>query len=264
MPDVQPAPDRSPVPADHGTDHRVPPAVARARDVPTLLDALVEADPGRPRVTWYGTDGERVELSARVLANWVSKSAHLLVEDCDVEPGDEVHLALPQHWRTVVLALAAWSVGADPTWPEESLSEPDELDDLEPAPPAVLVTTPDGPVGPAGRVVVVDLAALSRAVEGGPAGALDYNAEVAGHDDVLDADEQLQDRSVVELGDSLAGISGLVAGDRVLGPAEDLAPDLVLGALHLDGSVVLVHPDVAARPGALDDLAAQEQATAHT
>ncbi len=85
-----------------------------------------------------------------------------------------------------------------------------------------------------------------------------------GHAAVLAADAQLPDRSVGARGDSLAGISGLVAGDRVLGPAEDLAPDLVLGALHLDGSVVLVHPDVAARPGALDDLAAQEQATART
>ncbi|MEJ5946610.1 TIGR03089 family protein [Pseudokineococcus basanitobsidens] len=243
-------------PRDDPSTADVPPGVARARDVPTLLDALSEADPGRPRVTWYGAGGERVELSARVLANWVAKSADLLVHECDVEPGDVVQLALPPSWRTLVLALATWSAGAEPSWDGD---EGEMLDDLEPQPPAVLVTTADGPVGPAGRVVAVDLPALSRAVEGAPSGALDYNAEVTGRDDVFDADEQVQDRRVLELADDLAGISGYRPGERVLGLADDLPPDLVLGALHRDGSVVMVAVDAGAD---LDDLARQEQATA--
>ena len=70
-------------------------AVARATTVPALLRALVASDPGRPRITWYDdaagpTRGERIELSARVLANWVAKAANLLVDELDVEAGDRV------------------------------------------------------------------------------------------------------------------------------------------------------------------------------
>ncbi|MEJ5866193.1 TIGR03089 family protein [Pseudokineococcus sp. 5B2Z-1] len=243
-------------PQDDPSHAAVPPAVARARDVPTLLEALVDADPGRPRLTWYGAGGERVELSARVLVNWVAKTADLLANECDVEPGDVVSLALPPSWRATVIALAAWCVGAEPSWDGD---EGEVLDDLEPQPPAVLVTTADGPVGPAGRVVVVDLPALSRSAAGGPPGALDYNAEVTGRDDVLAVDEQVQDRRVLELADDLARISEFRPGERVLGAAEDLDPDLVLGALRRDGSVVAVAADAGLD---LDDLAAQEQATA--
>ena len=243
-------------PQDDPSTAAVPPAVSRARDVPTLLEALVEADPGRPRLTWYGAGGERVELSARVLVNWVAKTVDLLANELDVEPGDVVELALPAGWRTAVIALAAWCVGAEPSWDGD---EGEMLDDLEPQPPAVLVTTADGPVGPAGRVVVVDLPALSRRTEGGPPGALDFNAEVTGRDDVLDVDEQAQDRRVLELADDLARICEWRPGERVLGLAEDLGPDLVLGALRRDGSVVAVAHDAGLD---LDDLAGQEQATA--
>ena len=82
-----------------------------------LLRRLVAADPGRPRVTVYDdtdspTRGERVELSARVLANWVAKAANLLQDDLDVTPGSVVRLDLPPHWRTLYWAFAVWSVGA--------------------------------------------------------------------------------------------------------------------------------------------------------
>src|SRR5918911_3935983 len=82
------------------------------RSVPELLQALVVADPGRPRVTWYGADGERVELSARTLENWVAKSANLLMEEFDAGPGTRVGVRLPGHWRTATWLLATWTVGA--------------------------------------------------------------------------------------------------------------------------------------------------------
>src|SRR6478609_4494665 len=83
----------------------------------TLLRRLVASDPGRPRVTVYDdtdspTRGERIELSARVLANWVAKAANLLRDDLDAGPGSVVLLDLPPHWRTLYWAFAAWSVGA--------------------------------------------------------------------------------------------------------------------------------------------------------
>ena len=79
--------------------------------LPDLLRGLV-ADPGRPRVTWYGPGGERVELSGKTLLNWVSKTANLLVAELDAEPGTTVGLDLPAHWRTVSWVLATWAAGA--------------------------------------------------------------------------------------------------------------------------------------------------------
>ena len=90
-----------------------------ARRMPTPADVLaqlVRSDPARPRVTFYDDSvnaGERIELSAKVLANWVSKAANLLTEELEIERGDVVRLDLPaQHWRSLYWALAVWSVGA--------------------------------------------------------------------------------------------------------------------------------------------------------
>src|SRR5688572_8303068 len=76
----------------------------------TVADVLrsLQPEPGRPRLTWYGPDGERVELSGAVLENWVTKTTNLLVEELDAAPGSRVVLDLPPHWRTVLWALATW------------------------------------------------------------------------------------------------------------------------------------------------------------
>jgi uncharacterized protein (TIGR03089 family) len=88
--------------------------------VPTpaeVLASMVASDPGRPRLTCYDdspgpNQGERVELSARVLANWVAKAGNMLQDDLDGSPATTVGLDLPAHWRAFYWALAAWSVGA--------------------------------------------------------------------------------------------------------------------------------------------------------
>lgn len=122
-----------------------------------VLADLVAADATRPAVTFYDdtpgpTEGERVELSRKVLANWVAKAANALQEGLDVQPGSVVLLDLPApHWRLVYWALAVWSVGATVT-----------LDTHEGA--DVLVTTdPSSPVAEdADEVIAVSLPALSR------------------------------------------------------------------------------------------------------
>ena len=78
--------------------------------IASLIDA--PALGARPFLTWYGADGERIELSATVTANWVAKTTNLLVEELDAGPGTLVRLDLPPHWRTAVWALATWRVGA--------------------------------------------------------------------------------------------------------------------------------------------------------
>jgi uncharacterized protein (TIGR03089 family) len=149
---------------------------------------MVASDPGRPRVTWYDdaagpTRGERIELSARVLANWTAKAANLLVDELDVEPGDEVVLALPTHWRAIYWSLAAWAAGAVVV----VASCPDDV----PSGARVLVVSAGTAALAAGAdadaVVAVSLPALSRRWTEGPlpAGAVDEAAVLTGQGDVF-------------------------------------------------------------------------------
>ncbi len=146
-----------------------------------LLARLVAADPGRPRVTVYDdtdgpTRGERVELSARVLANWVAKAANLLQDELDAGPGTVVRLDLPPHWRTLYWAFAAWSVGACVELPGAAPS----------GAAAVVVTDDPGRAGSGEHLVVVTLAALARsATVAVPAGAVDEAHDLATHGDVF-------------------------------------------------------------------------------
>ena len=166
----------------------------------TLLRRLVASDPGRPRVTVYDdtdspTRGERIELSARVLANWVAKAANLLRDDLDAGPGSVVLLDLPPHWRTLYWALAAWSVGACVEVPADRTSADAGT---EPSPAAAGSTAPDVVVtdavdvaDAADEAVLVTLAGLARAAAGPvPAGVVDEARELATHGDVLDAGDE--------------------------------------------------------------------------
>ncbi|WP_449372126.1 TIGR03089 family protein [Arthrobacter psychrolactophilus] len=77
-----------------------------------LLNAFRTQNPTSPRLSWYGPDSERVELSGRVLDNWIAKTANYLVDELDAEPGTLIALDLPLHWRSMVWLLASWAVGA--------------------------------------------------------------------------------------------------------------------------------------------------------
>ena len=65
-----------------------------------LMTALRSGPSTSPRLTWYGPDGERVELSGRGLDNWVAKTANLLVDGLGLGPGDTATVAVPPHWQT--------------------------------------------------------------------------------------------------------------------------------------------------------------------
>ena len=59
--------------------------------VDRLLDGALRADPSGPFLTFYDdATGERIELSLTSLENWVAKTANLLVDELDLEPGDVV------------------------------------------------------------------------------------------------------------------------------------------------------------------------------
>ena len=204
-----------------------------------VLAACVRSDATRPRLTTYDdtdgpTRGERIELSARVIATWVAKAGSLLQEELDVAPGSVVRLALPPHWRTVYWAYAVWSVGGCIA-----------LDDS----PADVVVTDDPALARAGGpAVLVTLPALARAaVVPVPAGAIDEASEVASYPDVLDVWEQpagsdpaLRAAAGTTAYDELRG-ADVPAGARVHTASGDVETmlRLTLGAWAGDGSVVL-------------------------
>ncbi|QGQ18896.1 TIGR03089 family protein [Cellulomonas sp. JZ18] len=227
----------------------------RPTDVAAVLHGLVR-DPGRPRVTWYGPDHERVELSGAVLVNWVVKTTNLLVEELDVQPGTRVLLDLPAHWRALTWATAAWRAGACVVRAERSGAPQDGH--------AVDVVVTDRPDAHSGTVVAVTLAALARSWPGTlPRGAVDAAAAVMTYPDALGwlppADPQAP---AVAGGADVVPHAGLTAaaladapsaGARVLRDARgDDAVGLALAALGtwaVGGSLVLVDG------AALDDAA---------
>lgn len=81
----------------------------------TTLASLLHQVPDQslPFVTYYDlATGERTELSARSLDNWVAKTANFLVDEVDAQPGTRVRIGLPTHWLRVVWLLSCWTVGA--------------------------------------------------------------------------------------------------------------------------------------------------------
>ncbi|NUP58625.1 MAG: TIGR03089 family protein [Pseudarthrobacter sp.] len=198
-----------------------------------------------PRLTWYGPDAERVELSGRVLDNWVAKTSNLLQDELDAEPGMRLRLDLPAHWKSMVWALAGWQLGL------ELVLDRVQADFLATADPAQVAEQYDA-------VIAVALPALAMRWAGElPHGCLDYAAEVRSHGDVFmphgDPDPAAcavvtgDGRSIVhaDLLSSFArpheeGVRLHVAAGRGLEPALSDA----LGVWSRGGSVVLTHPDV--------------------
>jgi uncharacterized protein (TIGR03089 family) len=230
----------------------------------TLMAALRSGHATSPRLTWYGPDSERIELSGRVLDNWVAKTANLLQDELDAAPGISLRLDLPAHWKSFVWALAAWQLGMEVV--------------LDGGPADLLATaSPEDAASPGGEadagsfdaVVAVPLAALAMRWPGTlPAGVLDYAAEVRSHGDVfMPYGEAGPELAALRLpgrgfthGELLAEFAAVRPeavqpqegstqqnGARILVRAGDgLAPALAeaLGCWDRGGSIVLVHPDV--------------------
>jgi uncharacterized protein (TIGR03089 family) len=214
-----------------------------------LLEVALRRDPAGPLLTFYDdATGERTELSATTLANWVAKTANLLRDDVGVVPGDRVAVLLPAHWQTAAVLLGAWSAGAVVT------THPDGA-------PAAFGADAKGAEG-AGEVFALSLAPLGRGfAEGPPPGARDYSAEVRAMGDswsgpaVPDAAPALDTQDgVVAAGDLVeiavrrAAELGLATGDRLLSTAPWEGPtdwvDGLLVPLAAGASLVLcANPD---------------------
>lgn len=244
----------------------------------TLLPALQARDVSRPAITCYdrtggACDGERIELSARVLLTWASKAGNALQDEWALEPGSTVGLALPAHWRAGYWALATWWTGATLVTGSEAL----DADLVVTDDPALAADAP-------GDAALVTLAGLARAHPGPvPAGVLDEARELATYGDRFDPlDSPGQGAVAWRRGDGTSRYDDpLTRDDRrtclVVGgtggrhTAQDLedALDRMVRAWCGDGSLVLVrttapgtgHATGAARlPAALDGILAAERA----
>ena len=201
-----------------------------------LLSDQLSRDGSRPLITSYDDrTGERVELSVATTANWVAKTANLLVDEYGVDPGDLVTVQLPMHWQAIIVLLSCWSVGAHVSF--------------EPGGGAVLtVTTTD-----ADAVGEYSILALSLA----PMGA-DFSRLVAAQPDVfvgLDSSgADLVEAAAPDL-PYAARVLTVLPFDR----ADALSYGLI-GPLAVSGSIVAV---ANADPAALASHARTERVT-HT
>lgn len=195
-----------------------------------LLTALERGGPN-PALAWYG-EAARIELSGHVLANWVIKAIGHLHDEIGLEAGEAVVVDLAPHWKRLVLALAAWSLGA-----EVSVLEPgSEAAGLE-EPRVVVTDRPDSPLAQrADEVLAVQGVSLAPRYDGAlPALAHDWLSEVRGSPDRLGV--ALPDWSGPAPQASTAPASG--APPRLLVDADGLpAAAQVLGALLAGGGIV--------------------------
>lgn len=82
---------------------------------------LLRTEPARPFVTYYDeASGERTELSAKSLANWVAKTYHLLVDDLDLDVGDTAFVGIDAHWIAYPVLLGCLTAGLALTTEVES------------------------------------------------------------------------------------------------------------------------------------------------
>ncbi len=235
------------------------------RTFPELLATVLRSgDPGQPLVTAYDeTTGERTELSGTTYANWVAKTANLLVEELDLEAGDTLFLDLPPHWLVPVFLGAAWTAGVAVTTDAD-------------APHSAVVCGPETVADRAGGPVPVVACALRpfavRFAEPLPAGVDDYGVLWPGQSDGFfpltrptpdtiawhGGGGSLSQADLIER----AAVIAYPAGVRLLTdehPAHDAGGPAFLAPLLHEGSLVLLrHPQDGTWPARHED----ERATA--
>ncbi|WDZ86935.1 TIGR03089 family protein [Micromonospora cathayae] len=212
-----------------------------ADDVARVFAAAIAPDPTRPLLTWYDdATGERTELSGATLANWVAKTANLLVDDVATGPGGTVGVLLPPHWQTAAVLLGCWSAGvtvAGAPGPVEALAgTPGPVDALFAAADRV----GEADAWAAGERYALALAPFAAPLRELPAGWADYVIEVRGHGDHFSP----YAGGGAELVPHAAGRArelGLAGGDRVLvDAARHPDPvDWLLAPLSVGASIVL-------------------------
>ncbi|WFE64033.1 TIGR03089 family protein [Micromonospora sp. WMMD714] len=180
-----------------------------ADNIARVFAAAIAADPARPLLTWYDdATGERTELSGATLANWVAKTANLLVDELALSPGDRAGVLLPPHWQTAAVLLGCWSAG---------VTVRDESGDVE-----VLFAAADrvaeADAWPAGDRYALALAPFAAPLREVPAGFVDYVVEVRTQGDHFTPSTRggPADATLLAEADARATDLGISPGDRLL------------------------------------------------
>ena len=241
-----------------------------------LLTAAVGRNAAGPLVTHYDdATGDRVELSALTLANWVAKTANLLQDEFDVGRGSTVAVALPVHWQTAAVLLAVWSCGG------AVLDTAAEDDDRLRAADVVLAAADRLPAleeQELDPLLGLSLHPLGLGMAGYSGPARDFALEVRVHGDhfapweppdpdgiglVFGGGGELTLRGLVTTAGELADRLGIVPGDRILideATAEQAGPVAwLLAPLAAGASLVLCRSAV---PDGLRRRAESERVTA--
>ena len=214
--------------------------------------AAVAARPDQPLITFYDdATGERAELSGATLANWVAKTANLLVDGLGLMPGDVAAVRLPPHWQTAGVLLGCWVAGLT-------------VDLAGDSPAAVaFVAEPVSPLPAADEVYALALAPFGMPFGGAvPPGTQDFVVEMRGYGDHLPPPATHADQLALTPSTTHAALAAAVADlpARVLidtdahpDPVDWLVAPLLAGA----STVLTRHTD----PAALDARLAAERAT---
>jgi uncharacterized protein (TIGR03089 family) len=228
------------------------------------FDALLAADPGQPFVTYYDeASGERSELSAKSLANWVAKTHFLLTDELGLGLGDAALIDLPAHWISVPPLLACCTAGLALAPSAASAS----VGFVSPGTAASAAGVPDV------YVIAPDSAAVGFGAAA-PAGGSDFVTAVrpqpdkwptvrfgAGEDDPLLAGRTRAE--TVAWARERAAELGVAAGARILTTRDWAGPadwcDTLFVPLVMGGSVVYVRN--AADDAVVERRAGQERAT---
>jgi uncharacterized protein (TIGR03089 family) len=221
-------------------------------------------------MTFYDdATGERTELSGATMANWVAKTANMLIDGHGLEQGDLAVVRLPPHWQSAAVLLGCWAAGVAVN-----------LEGTARAATMVAFVAAerlyqDGVLA-ADETFSLGLGPMAAPMHPGPPpGVLDYVVEVRPHGDAFhgpavdpdsaalvaaDLDVPVSHADLVALAAARAAETGLTPGARVLIEAE-ATPDPVdwlLAPLAGGATVVLCrHLD----PARLDARLAAERAT---
>jgi uncharacterized protein (TIGR03089 family) len=201
--------------------------------------AAVAVDPTRPLLTWYDDrKDERTELSGATLANWVAKTANLLVSGAGLDAGDRATVLLPPHWQTAAVLLGCWSAGLEvstgPALAEVGFATAERAAEL---------TQPER--------YLVGLHPLGLPLPEVPEGYADYSAQARGYGDrfappvPVDPDGPAafgySHTELIEAAARRAEKLEIEPGDRVLIDADRYPDPLnwLLAPLSVDASIVL-------------------------
>jgi uncharacterized protein (TIGR03089 family) len=204
------------------------------------FEQLLAAEPSRPFVTYYDeATGERSELSAKSMANWVVKTHHLLGDELGLGVGDTALLALPAHWISVPILLGCLTAGLELT-----AAAPADIAFVSPVTVSAAAGLADV------YAVAPDSAAVGFRVDP-PPGTLDYVAAVRPQEDkwpsvhlpAAPSDPGLPGLTRAEVAARAADV-GLPIGARVLTTRTWNSPmdwlETVLAPVAVLGSVVLI------------------------